>query len=156
MRKANIIISILLLVFAGYYAHLTTLLPRRDLPNTLGAAFMPWLLTACLTFLSVLLLLRDIFFADRIKYSTVTTSIKEAMGIVSLITVFVVYIYAMHYFGYVMVTPVFLVMMLLLAGSRKWWEVLLFSIIVTLAVYFLFHRLFRVPLPPGEIIGLEL
>ncbi len=45
MRRANLIISIVLISFSGFYAYLITRLPDRNLPNTLGADFMPWVLT---------------------------------------------------------------------------------------------------------------
>ncbi len=57
MKTANIIIAIILIIFGCYYAYLTTGLPDRNLPNTLGGSFMPWVLVTCFLGLSILMLL---------------------------------------------------------------------------------------------------
>jgi lysylphosphatidylglycerol synthetase-like protein (DUF2156 family) len=150
MRKVNISISGVLLAFTGYYAYLVSRLPTRKIPYTLGADFMPWVLTVCLLFLSTLLLLISLFSkgeSERVG----GISLKEVGGILSLLAIIVVYIGAMIYFGYVFITPLFIAAMMLISGSRKLEEIILFPIGITLAVYLFFHRLFDVPLPGGKI-----
>ena len=44
MRVVNIILAIVLILFGCFYSYLTLHLPDRNLPNTLGSAFMPWVL----------------------------------------------------------------------------------------------------------------
>ncbi|MBE0556797.1 MAG: hypothetical protein IH628_06140, partial [Proteobacteria bacterium] len=62
MKKVNIVLSVVLLLFAGYYAWLTAALPTRNLPNTMGVDFFPWVLCAMMTGLSLMLLLKSLFF----------------------------------------------------------------------------------------------
>ena len=68
MRIANIILSVVFILFGSYYAYLTYTLPARNLPNTLGISFMPWVLVTCLFILSVLLLFQSIFTGTSEKY----------------------------------------------------------------------------------------
>lgn len=150
MRRANVFISIVLIVFSGFYAYLITGLPKREIPYTLGADFMPWVLTICLLFLASVLLLRGLFFG-REERGEVSMSLKEVAGILSLLAIIVVYIEAMIYFGYLFITPLFIATMMLISGSRKVREIILFSIGIALAVYLFFHRFFDVPLPGGKI-----
>lgn len=150
MRRANVFISIVLIVFSGFYAHLITGLPKREIPYTLGADFMPWVLTICLLFLASVLLLRGLFLRGG-DTKGVTISLREVSGILSLLAIIVAYIEAMIYFGYLFTTPLFIATMMLISGSRKVREIILFSIVIALAVYFFFHRFFDVPLPGGKI-----
>jgi hypothetical protein len=150
MGRINIFVSIVLIVFAGFYGYLITRLPKRDLPYTLGADFMPWVLTVCLVFLASLLLIRGVFFR-REERGGVSMSLKEVAGILSLLAIIVIYIKAMVYFGYLFITPLFIIAMMLISGSRRLTEIIVFSIGITLAVYLFFHRFFDVPLPGGKI-----
>ncbi len=150
MRKANIFISGVLFAFTGYYAYLVSRLPTRKIPYTLGADFMPWVLTVCLLLLSTLLLLISLFSKGESERA-VGISLKEVGGILSLLAIIVAYIEVMIYFGYVFITPLFIAAMMLISGSRKLKEIILFPIGITLAVYFFFYRFFDVPLPGGKI-----
>jgi hypothetical protein len=150
MRRANVIISIALIVFSGFYAYLITGLPTREIPHTLGADFMPWVLTICLLFLASVLLLRGLFLGGD-DTSSVTISLREVSGILSLLAIIVAYIEAMIYFGYLIITPLFIATLMLISGSRKVREIILFSIGIALAVYLFFNRFFDVALPGGKI-----
>lgn len=149
MRRANILISITLFAFAGYYAYLISRLPTRQIPYTLGADFMPWVLTGWLVFLSSVLLAESLFSKSEGE-RVVRISLKEVAGILSLLAFIIAYIEAMIYFGYVFITPIFIAAMMLISGSRKLREIIFFSIGITLAVYLFFHRFFNVPLPGGR------
>ncbi len=149
MRRANVYISILLMSFSCFYAYLTMTLPTRKIPHTLGIDFMPWVLTICLLFLSLLLLLKSLIFKR--EEEVVQISLKEVIGILSLVILVIAYIEAWLYFGFVIITPLFMAGLIVISGSRKWREVIFFSIIISVAVYFLFYRLFGVPLPSGKI-----
>ncbi|MFH1488814.1 MAG: tripartite tricarboxylate transporter TctB family protein [Pseudomonadota bacterium] len=151
MRTANIIISILLIIFDGFYAFLIWRLPSRDLPHTLGAAFVPWGLAVCLFFLATLLLFGSLFMKKRDDEAAAHYSLKELGGIAGLLVLIFVYIQAMSYLGFIAANLVFLAILTLIAGARKILEIVLFSILTTAAVYILFQYFFNVPLPAGQI-----
>ncbi len=150
MRKANIIISFILLGFSGFYGFLIARLPSRDLPNTLGAAFVPWVLAALLAGLSVVLLVCS--FLDRNDKSKVILPFRDLSGIAVLILLIVCYIQLMSYLGFIIVTIVFLGILTWVAGTRNPLQIASFSILTTVAVYLLFHKFFSVQLPTGSLI----
>ena len=150
MRKANIIISIILLGFSGFYAFLIANLPARDLPNTLGAAFVPWVLAGGLAGLSVLLLISSILANN--DSSKVSLPRKELLGLAFLLILIVCYVKLMGYFGFVSASIVFLSILTWLAGSRKPVEIAVFSVTTATLVYLLFHKFFQVQLPTGLLL----
>lgn len=147
MRKANIIVSGILLVFAGFYVYLITNLPSRDLPNTLGAAFMPSVLAGLLVCLCLILLISS--YLRRNDSQIVSLPYKELRGIAGLIVLITVYIKAMVYLGFILASIIFLGILTWMAGSRKPVEILIASVGVTIAVYLLFYKFFNVQLPAG-------
>jgi len=150
MKKANIIISIVLIVFGFFFAFLTSRLPDRNLPNTLGGAFMPWLLVIILLLLSILLLLKNIISGAEVK-SVDKISLKDGLRILLLTAIVFIYVKAMQFFGFFLTTPFFLVSLMLISGSRNWKQIVIVSLAGSGGIYFFFHKLFQVPLPGGKI-----
>ena len=150
MRVVNIILAIVLILFGCFYSYLTLHLPDRNLPNTLGSAFMPWVLVTCLLILSALLLLQTIYkgSAESCDYGI---SKKEGTSILFLMVLVIVYIKAMAYFGFFLITPFFLVALMLTIGARKWKEVVLTSTLVPVGIYLFFQKVFQIILPAGEL-----
>lgn len=151
MRQANIVISVLLIAFTGFYAVLIARLPDRNLPHTLGAAFMPWVLAGTLLFLSLLLLINSI--KDRqipVDLNT-SMSLKELTGIAGFIILIVFYILLLNYLGFVLASILFMAALIYLSGSRKPLEISFFSVATTIVVYLLFEKFFEVQLPDGTL-----
>ena len=147
MRRVNIIVSITLLVFSGFYGILIARLPSRDLPNTLGAAFVPWVLAGLLAILSLLLLLNTIIF----KHDDIPVSLpkRDLLGITGLLLLIALYVKVMSYLGFIPVSIIFLSLLTWFAGSRKPVGIAIFSITTTAIVYVLFQKFFAVQLPAG-------
>lgn len=146
MRLANIIVSITLLVFSGFYATLIFRLPSRDLPHTLGAAFVPWVLAGLLAILSLMLLVNSIMSRDD---TPVVLPKRDVFGIAGLLLLIALYVKLMSYLGFVPVSIVFLAVLTWAAGSRKPLEIAFFSVTTTTIVYFLFQKFFSIQLPAG-------
>lgn len=147
MRLANIIISITLLGFSGFYALLIAKLPDRNLPNTLGADFVPWVLTGMLTVLSLALLAEAII--SKNDQASVSLPKRDLLGITGLLILIALYVKLMSYLGFILVSIVFLALLTWFAGSRKPLGIVVFSITTTAVVYLLFHKFFNVQLPTG-------
>lgn len=149
MRVVNIILAVVLILFGCFYSYLTLHLPDRNLPNTLGSSFMPWVLVTCLYGLSILLLLQACFkrTPETCDYAI---SKKEGQGVLFLVVIVVAYIKAMAFLGFLLVTPVFLVVLMLTIGARRWKEVVLTSTLVPLGIYLFFQKVFQIILPAGE------
>jgi putative tricarboxylic transport membrane protein len=150
MKKVNIILSAVLIVFGIFYAYLTANLPERNLPNTLGSDFMPWVLVGCLFLLSLLLLIRTVFgsLPEQLDFSI---SLKEGFGVICLTACVFAYVKLMNLIGFVLATPIFMALLMLIAGSRKWKEIVIVSIVATFGIYLLFQKIFQVILPRGEL-----
>ncbi|MDF1591510.1 MAG: tripartite tricarboxylate transporter TctB family protein [Desulfobacterales bacterium] len=149
MKKANIIISVVLLIFGSYYAFLTSRLPTRNLPNTLGIDFMPWLLVVLLFIVVLLLLLKTVLRKPLESFDPKISS-KEGIGIIFLTIFLYAYVQAMHLFGFVWVTPVFMAVLMVMTGSRKWKEIVVLSIVSPMVIYVFFQKIFQVVLPGGK------
>lgn len=150
MRVVNIILAVVLILFGCFYSYLTLHLPDRNLPNTLGSSFMPWVLVTCLYGLSILLLLQACSKGSPETCDYVISK-KEGLGVLFLLVIVVTYIKAMAFFGFILVTPIFLVVLMLTIGARKWKEIVLTSTLVTLGIYLFFQKVFQIILPAGEI-----
>jgi hypothetical protein len=148
MKRINIVISILLMGFGAYYALLTSRLPTRKLPNTLGMDFIPWLLVGCLLFLAALLLVVSIW-RESAETCNYRISGKEAGGILFLTLTVYAYIQAINWAGFLISTPLFLAVLMVVTGSRKWREIVLGSLLTSFGVYFFFQKIFQVILPGG-------
>ena len=151
MRTVNIIVAIVLILFGCYYSYLTFALPDRNLPNTLGSSFMPWMLVSILFGLSLLLMIISIFRTPD-EICDYRISIKEGLGIFLLAAIIIVYINSLNYLGFLLATPVFLAILMILTGARGWKEIVLASILITAGIYLFFQKIFQIILPTGEIL----
>lgn len=61
----------------------------------------------------------------------------------------VVYYFILRYLGFVISTILFLSLTLLLLNERRWYVILIISIVTTLSIYFLFGTFLHVMLPKG-------
>ena len=150
MKKVNIILSAVLIGFGIFYAYLTAELPERNLPNTLGSDFMPWVLVGCLFLLSLLLLIKAVWGGSPENFES-SISQKEAFGVIYLTVCVLAYVKLMVLIGFILATPIFLALLMLITGSRKWKEIVMVSIVATFGIYLLFQKIFQVILPRGEL-----
>jgi hypothetical protein len=151
MRTVNILVAIVLILFGGYYSYLAFALPDRNLPNTLGSSFMPWLLVSILFGLSLLLMINALLrkTAENCDYRI---SPKEGLGILVLGIIIILYISSLTYLGFLLATPIFLAVLMMLTGSRGWKEILIASVLITTGIYLFFQKIFQIILPAGEIL----
>jgi putative tricarboxylic transport membrane protein len=150
MKKVNVILAALLIGLGIFYAYLAANLPDRNLPNTLGSDFMPWVLAGCLLLLSLLLLIKTVFGSTPEQFDF-SISPKEGFGVIFLTVCVFAYVKLMILIGFVLATPIFLALLMLITGSRKWKEIVMVSIFATFSIYLLFQKIFQVILPRGEI-----
>ncbi len=151
MKRANQIAAVILLAFCGWYAYLTYNLPDRNLPGTLGLDFMPWVLVICLAGLSGLLLIQGLT-APKPKVAFKggpTFSRREVSGVIFLTVLVIIYVQAIIWLGYLISTPIYLALLMIVSGSRKWVEIVLASLLATAGIYLFFNKVFQIQLPGG-------
>ncbi|WP_053362534.1 tripartite tricarboxylate transporter TctB family protein [Bacillus sp. FJAT-27251] len=61
----------------------------------------------------------------------------------------VAWIYIVPILGFILTTVIFIALVMLIIGSRKWRQILLVPTLFTLFIYYVFKMLFYVPLPEG-------
>lgn len=149
MKTANISIAVILILFGGFYSFLTAALPDRNLPNTLGSDFMPWVLVISLFVLSGWLLLQSIFKGSAESCDSAISK-NECIGIIFLAVVIIGYIKLMGYFGFLLVTPVFLAILMITTGARDWKQIILTLTLVTFGIFLFFQKVFQIILPAGD------
>ena len=153
--QRDLMMGILLLIFAIAFFVLTyhfSGYELEEIPQDVGAAFLPRLLLAALALQAVLL----IFFSLRDHLKTTYDAIKpKALFQIRpfvMFGAFLFYVYLATLFGYVISTIAFMVLSFYLLGVRSLWALILIPPAITLASYYLFGTLLNVFLPSGSLL----
>jgi putative tricarboxylic transport membrane protein len=167
VRKANIIIGLILLGVSGFYYFSTKGLPPPTKTENLGAAFFPTLLASLLAILALLLIVNSLSFrrasdqeeeksavagGERLEedsFSAEGISYKFLFGTAVLC---VLYAILLPVIGYLISTPLFLISLIRLLRKGKWVLNVTISILLTASLYLLFARALSVSLPPGILL----
>lgn len=164
MNWSNIIIGVILLIFSAFYYFSTSEFPPPTKTENLGPAFFPTLLAATLALLAFLLILNSFLFrdasgkekdgaviqgAERLEedsFSAHDVSYKFLLGTIGLSFL---YVGLISILGFLISTPLFLIILIRLLGYEKWVNNLAASIGLTAALYLLFATALGVSLPAG-------
>ncbi|MDP1990478.1 MAG: tripartite tricarboxylate transporter TctB family protein [Syntrophales bacterium] len=164
MNWSNIIIGIILLISSVFYYFSTSDFPPATKTENLGPGFFPTILAVVLAFLAILLVLNsllargasgkekdgaviqgaerleeDSFGAEQISYKFLFGTIGLSFLYVGLLSVL----------GYLISTPLFLIILIRLLGYEKWGNNVAASIGLTATLYLLFAIALGVNLPAG-------
>jgi putative tricarboxylic transport membrane protein len=147
--RANLLLGALLALFGGWYLWFTTAAPRRRLPYDPGIMFVPGMLASALICLSVLLIVQQI--VPRLprpkEIPPDRLNSREWLRTFGLFALTVAYTALLPWFGFLIVTPVYLVAAMLLSGARSRATTGVTAVIVTGVIYVSFVYFFRVSLP---------
>lgn len=141
------IASVLLLLLTGVVFFLTA-----DFPSGYGAtspAFFPRLIVSLIAVFAIVQLI-DSFRADEVRSYEITPSVAVTVGIAAGLVV--AYVFLMVYLGFLLGTAVFLVASMQFSGVDRIWKSVTVSVGVSLALYYIFYRFLRVPLPENPFI----
>jgi putative tricarboxylic transport membrane protein len=149
MRFNEIIFgSVFLLLSVGFFS-LTFGFPKQTI--ALSPTVFPRFVTACLSLLSLLLMAQGIRKPRSSHEEKKELDKTFAVRFLLLAAIGLAYTQAIRLMGYIVATPLFIAGSMLVFGEKKWYRVLLVSIITTAVMYSLFRLLFRVPLPRFEL-----
>ncbi len=152
MRTRNLIAAIILLAICAGYGYLTANLPSRAIENSTQPSFFPWIVTIILSVLSLSLLVQA-FLPMADNGATEKSKIPPRRGLIGLV-IFVVYLVALPYAGFVIANiPLFAALMMLYGERRPVW-ITGGSTIISLAIFFLFREIFQIRLPAGILDGI--
>ena len=137
--SSTMVVALLLCVVAG-----AVMINAADFP----ASAFPTFYACALIVLAVLLVIRDLLQAKPASCANAQEKPafrKTATGIAA--TAF--YIVAMSYCGYLITTPVFLIVIMTLMGYRRWVLTPGIALLLTAILWLLFVEALQVPLPVG-------
>ncbi|MEJ5229014.1 MAG: tripartite tricarboxylate transporter TctB family protein [Pseudothermotoga sp.] len=132
-----------LVFFVGILFYLQTL-KIRPVKIGLSPADFPRLVTAALMVCGVILILKALI-TKKIESKKLEPVALRKIG--SLVVVFVLYALFLNRIGFLYLTPAFLFASMYVFGMKKHVLNAVISIVVTIAVYFVFAYVFKVPLP---------
>lgn len=153
MNKPNTVAGSILFTVAAGYGYMIVTLPNRNLPNTMGANFMPTIFDICLALLSLALIAQGIWRNTSREggQAPVPLTVRNVLGIVAVFGIFFAYIFLINVIGFLVVTPLVLLALLLLQGIRRPIALIAVCLGVTAGVYVLFRYGFNV-----QIAGINL
>ncbi|WP_417741871.1 tripartite tricarboxylate transporter TctB family protein [Salipiger sp.] len=136
-----------LLALCGFSGWRATYIKQGFNPGVAGPSFVPWLVTALIALLAVLLIIRALR-AEAAPKTEITLPGKTVLLSMAAFTLVMIgYAAAFMPVGYLPSTIVAFILGLLLLGERNWLLVILFPVGMTLAIYFGFTELLSVWLP---------
>nr|WP_314531876.1 tripartite tricarboxylate transporter TctB family protein [uncultured Fusobacterium sp.] len=116
---------------------------------SLGATFFPRLICIILFILSLILLIFSIIKKENKNKKIGSTKIKYT---VSTILFFFIYVFLLDKLGYLVSTIVFMISLLFLLKSKSILINIIFSVLFSGVIYFMFSKGFNVSLPEGIFI----
>ncbi len=151
MRKAEITFGVAAILFAALFFILAGAFPEPK-SRDVGMAFYPRILSG----LIVLLSLSVIYQAIRKKrpessgqepmFDTEEGGLKRVFLMIGLT---VVYQQVIGFAGFLVVTPIYLIILMLVFHAASLWRIVLISGSTTLVIYLAFQRMLKIPLPTG-------
>lgn len=152
--RRNVIEAVAWIVGAGFFWYLSTEF-NEPLPNyDLGPAFWPRTVLALIILTAVVLLMSALLYEpdDDAEGEAVVeklTSHRERIRMGLIFTLPVIYVYVMHKMGFLLATPVFLLIYMYVFGVRRAKVLLPVAFGVYAALVLIFVKLIFTPLPQG-------
>ncbi len=138
--------------------------PRKVKFAALHPAYYPQLVTYCLLIFGFLVLLggmRQLFFSRQsLQANSVATSARSDdqsekgerfFRLLPLALLFVVLFFALPYLGFPLSTAIALVLLMPLAGERRWHLILPIAVLLPLLLYLFFTQVANIPIPGGVL-----
>jgi len=148
MGKKEILLSIFFMIISMTVYVLTYQFPKQTV--ALSPKVFPQFVSACLFILSLVLLIQGI---TGVKKESEQKKVKLALNNIFLLKMLTMIILAFFYIrilpltGYIIATPLFLASSMLLFNEKRWFMIVIVSIVATALLYILFRIVFKIPLP---------
>jgi len=148
MGKKEILLSIFFMIISMTVYVLTYQFPKQTV--ALSPKVFPQFVSACLFILSLVLLIQGI---TGVKKESEQKKVKLVLNNIFLLKMLTMIILAFFYIrilpltGYIIATPLFLASSMLLFNEKRWFMIVIVSIVATALLYILFRIVFKIPLP---------
>jgi putative tricarboxylic transport membrane protein len=144
IRRDNVVIGIVLLALDAGYIWMITKLPTRNLANTLGIDFMPWLYAILLGALSLMLIVNSLLGLQDGCETGPPVAATHVRGIALVFAIFVVYIFLIDRVGFLLVTPLMAGSLMYIEGNRNFRSIGTTAVGITVGVFVVFRYVFEV------------
>lgn len=144
-NKSDVWIGSGILAFCAFAAWRTLRVKAQSSGTIAGPAFLPWVMIAAVSALSIWMILRALRSSTDLRIEMPDRATLGRMALFSL--VLVAYAAAFMPLGYLISTVAVFVAALLLFGERNWLVLTLFPVAMTGAVYLGFTKALQVWLP---------
>jgi len=148
MGKKEILLSIFFMIISMTVYVLTYQFPKQTV--ALSPKVFPQFVSVCLFILSLVLLIQGV---TGVKKESEQKKVKLALNNIFLLKMLTMIILAFFYIrvlpltGYKIATPLFLASSMLLFNEKRWFMIVIVSIVATALLYILFRIVFKIPLP---------
>ncbi len=158
MKKYNgLMTGIFVALFSIAYL-IGSLFIRRSKAVSIGAEFIPEIYGFVLLFLAVCLMYQGVKAAKRFEPDKAEArEQKDTKNVLLTFVLIIAYVAVMELLGFVLSSIFFLILMNMLLTpvntKRNYITIVLYSVVLSVGTYYLFHNLMYIPLPIGIIFG---
>ena len=117
----------------------------------LGAGGFPKFVAVCLGLSAAAVSIRAMLRMKKGEKDTPKLKKEELISAGLLAVSFLLYVLTIRFLGYLIATPLFFIIFMLIYGERKWLRMIITSVVFSVAVFFLFEKVFYILLPHGQI-----
>jgi len=153
MAKSNVIIGSIFFLLALLMFTVSLDFPKPQVSG-LSPRVFPQFVAVCTMIFSGILIIKNVRLltvpgiaaGEKKKLDSVFAA---RFGVFS--TAGLLYVLLIDKIGYLIATPLLIAGAMILFGEKRWYRVLLVSVLTTLVLYMLFRMVFRVPLPRNPL-----
>ena len=151
MKWVDVVTGTILLVVSAVLFYQSTKLEMMYGTSIPGTGFLPYWLSLGMVLLSLLLIVGGL------RRSASRASIRWPSGrglvwIVSALVALAAYTLLVNVLGYIISTFAFLVVVVRMLGTYRWYTVVSFSLAVSVGMYFVFATWLQMSLPTGLLV----
>lgn len=145
MSKRSDVVSGTIVSLVGLIFLLSTIGMKKPRIG-LGSAGFPRLVTACLIICGVLLIVRALL-SKKEQAARSRIDSRFVFNLTGLIVSFILYVYLFKKLGFILTTGSLLFFAMYVFGSKKILLNAVLSVVTSIAIYYVFTIIFKIPLP---------
>jgi hypothetical protein len=116
--------------------------------GSITPALFPKIATGAIILLSVILLANELLSGKKLASAESTPLSWSQRGrVLAGFGMAAGYVVLMNYLGFIIATPIYLLLFMYFLGGRNWWAMVAVGLIVTGIIYWSFGKVMMVPLP---------
>lgn len=146
MKKANLILSLLLIALSIFVIYEAKQMPAQMPGSGMGPGVLPFWLGVGILVLCVILIIQSLL--DKTPTNTIFL-ISEAVSVGIMFSALVLYVILMVLLGFGLATALLVIFLVRRIGNYAWWKCGTMGIIVSVVSVYLFRIMLDMPLPTG-------